>query len=98
MLGRMTILVVPIFVSSLEQGRRDALLAAEGGAEMVEFRIDTFSDAKNVNLLVHGSPVPVILTCRSVEEGGQCELSDAERMKLLDYPWTPAPRYVDVEL
>jgi 3-dehydroquinate dehydratase/shikimate dehydrogenase len=94
----MTYLCVPIFVSSLEQAKRDAILAAEHGADLVEYRIDTFTDTQNLDLLVRESPVPCILTCRSVEEGGQSELSDEERVKILDYPYTPTPRYVDLEL
>jgi 3-dehydroquinate dehydratase/shikimate dehydrogenase len=94
----MTHLCVPIFVQSRDQARRDGLLAAEHGADLIEYRIDTFTDTQNLDLLVHDSPVPCILTCRSVEEGGQSDLSDEERIKILDYPYTPTPRYVDLEL
>src|SRR5258707_8316800 len=94
----MTDLCVPIFVQSREQARRDALLAAEHGADLIEYRIDTFTDTQDLDLLGHDSPVPCILTCRSVEEGGQSDLSDEERVKILDYPYTPTPRYVDLEL
>jgi 3-dehydroquinate dehydratase/shikimate dehydrogenase len=94
----MTHLCVPIFVQSRDQARRDALVAAGHGADLIEYRIDTFNDTQSLDLLVHDSPVPCILTCRSVEEGGHSDLSDEERIKILDYPYTPTPRYVDLEL
>jgi 3-dehydroquinate dehydratase/shikimate dehydrogenase len=92
----MTRLCVPIFVSSLEQGRRDAVLAAEHGADFVEYRIDTFTDLEPLLALVTNSPVPCIVTCRSAEEGGQAELGDAARLDLLAELHTAA--YLDVEL
>lgn len=94
----MTQLCVPIFVHSREQARRDALLAAEAGADLVEYRIDTFADTTNLDLLVYDSPLPCILTCRSLAEGGQCDLSDEERIKLLESSNSTSPRYIDVEL
>src|SRR5438876_933817 len=36
----MSYLCVPIFVTSVEQARRDIALAAESGADIVELRID----------------------------------------------------------
>src|SRR5260370_1163409 len=92
----MTHLCVPIFVSSLEQARRDPVLAAEHGADLVEFRIDTFTDVENLKYLVKSSPLPSILTCRSSTEGGHSTLSDEERVKILDA--TTQARYVDLEL
>src|SRR4051812_14656020 len=94
----MTYLCVPIFATSLEQARRDALLAAEHGAELIEYRIDTFGDADALESLLKDSPVPCVVTCRSAAEGGRGELSDEERIARLDSPGTQWARYVDVEL
>src|SRR4051812_15643934 len=93
----MSYLCVAIYVNSLEQGRADALRAAEAGADLVEYRIDTFTEPR-VLALVQSSPVPCILTCRSREEGGQSELSDDERIELLGGPAAFEARYVDIEL
>src|SRR5438046_1319614 len=68
----MTRLCGPIVVSSLEQARRDAILAAEHGADLVEFRIDTFTDAAPLQQLLASCPVPAIVTCRAAWEGGHC--------------------------
>jgi 3-dehydroquinate dehydratase/shikimate dehydrogenase len=94
----MTHLCVPIFVHSLEQARRDAALAGEAGADMVEYRIDTFTDHGAVIALVEHSSLPCIVTCRSAEEGGQCELPDAQRLDILSEAGPFEAQYVDVEL
>jgi 3-dehydroquinate dehydratase/shikimate dehydrogenase len=94
----MTYLCVPIYVSSLDQGRRDAVVAAENGAELVEYRIDTFTDPDALGQLLTGCPLPCIVTCRSQAEGGQCELPDAQRLAVLDAAQIDCAQYVDVEL
>lgn len=94
----MTYLCVAIYVSTFEQARRDALNAAENGADLVEFRIDTFTDPEQVLALVQSSPLPCILTCRSASEGGNTELSDEQRLELLSDRGASEARYVDIEL
>jgi 3-dehydroquinate dehydratase/shikimate dehydrogenase len=94
----MTLLCVPIFVDSIEQAKRDVALAAEAGADLVELRIDDFTDEDLVQKLVTESILPVVLTCRPEWEGGHSGLSDAVRMALLRRGATGKARYVDVEL
>lgn len=93
----MTQLCVPIFVHSLQEANRDAILAAENGADLVEYRIDQFTDTGDIYILVNNSPLPCIITCRSREEGGHSELSDEERIEVLESPGAAASRYLDVE-
>jgi 3-dehydroquinate dehydratase/shikimate dehydrogenase len=94
----MTYLCVPIFVSSLEQGKRDAVLAAENGAELIEYRIDTFTDAQALQQLLTNCPLPCIVTCRSHSEGGQCDLGESSRADLLQHVVETDAAYIDVEL
>jgi 3-dehydroquinate dehydratase/shikimate dehydrogenase len=94
----MTHLCVPIFVSDATQARRDAILAAEAGADIVELRIDSFTDRSLVTELANDFPVPCIITCRASWEGGQSELDDEERLKLLEAAAAGGTRYVDIEL
>jgi 3-dehydroquinate dehydratase/shikimate dehydrogenase len=93
----MTQLCVPIYVHSLQEANRDALLAAENGADLVEYRIDQFTDSGDIYILVNNSPLPCIITCRSREEGGHAELTDEERVEVLESPGAAAARYLDVE-
>lgn len=94
----MTQLCVPIFVKDAAQARRDAILAAEAGADVVELRIDSLVDPQAVRDLVHEFPVACILTCRASWEGGHSELDDAGRLALLEAGADGATRYIDIEL
>jgi len=94
----MTRLCVAIFVRDLSRAQRDAIAAAEGGADMVELRIDQFTDKDQLVLLLQSISLPVIVTCRSVWEGGECELSTEDRLARLELAATSGAAYVDVEL
>jgi len=92
----MTHLCVPIFVASIEQAQRDAALAAEAGADLVELRIDTFDG--DIAALVKAISLPCIVTCRPAGEGGQCDLPDAVRLSRLSQAVDAGAAYIDVEL
>ena len=94
----MTHLCVPIFVSSTEQGLAAAARAAEHGADLIEYRIDTFTDPEALAALLKASPLPCILTCRAADEGGQGELSDEDRLSVLNLPAIADARFIDLEL
>lgn len=96
-----TRLAAAIYVHSLEQGLADAARAAEFGADLVEFRVDTFvDDLDGVARLVGGSPLPCILTCRAAWEGGQFDGDEAQRIALFERmgQLPQGPAYLDVEL
>lgn len=95
----MTYLCVPIFVEDYAQAERDAVLSAEAGADLVEFRIDRFADPARVKGIARCSPVPCIVTCRSPREGGvAAELTDDERIEAIKAAMNGMPAYVDLEL
>jgi 3-dehydroquinate dehydratase/shikimate dehydrogenase len=93
----MTRLCVPIFVSSVDQARRDAAVAAEAGADIVEFRIDRLTDAADLTPLLSGLG-PAIVTCRPRREGGFSDLSDTDRLLLLARAAEAGAAYIDLEL
>lgn len=93
----MTHLCVSIYVTDAAQARRDLALAAERGADMAELRIDTFTDEQEVKALIQASPVPVIVTCRSQEEGGKTTLDDVHRLALLTSAGEAGASYLDME-
>lgn len=94
----MTRLCVSIHVETLPQALRDALSAAEGGADLVELRIDLLQDPEEVRRLVRECPLPCIVTCRPTSEGGLCDLSDQERIPLLEAAALEGASYIDIEL
>ena len=109
----MTLVCAPITVESIDRALADAAVAAELGAELVEFRIDGFFEGSSgddatdalavaeLRRLIAASPLPVILTCRPTWEGGDYDGDDADRIalfeKLTAASDTP-PAYLDVEL
>ncbi|HWE95120.1 MAG TPA: type I 3-dehydroquinate dehydratase [Tepidisphaeraceae bacterium] len=94
----MTRLCAAIFVSDLAQARRDAVAAAEAGAEMVELRVDELTGHEQVRALIRECPLPCIVTCRPTWEGGQCDLPEGERMAVLEVAANVPATYIDVEL
>jgi 3-dehydroquinate dehydratase / shikimate dehydrogenase len=75
-----TYLCVPIFARTAEQFRRDALLAAEAGADIIELRADSIEDISAFlgDDAITRISLPVIFTCRPVWEGGQRKWPMAE--------------------
>ena len=94
----MTHLCAAIFVTDLAQALRDAIAAAEAGADMVELRIDEFTGHEQVRALIRDCPLPCIVTCRPTWEGGQCELPEGERTAALEVAAYAPATYLDVEL
>jgi 3-dehydroquinate dehydratase/shikimate dehydrogenase len=89
----MTQLCGSIFVESAEQARRDALLAAEAGADMLELRLDLLVEPMELPEM----PLPYIATCRPTREGGLSLLNDSARLDLIDACAQQAA-YIDIEL
>lgn len=106
----MSLVCVPITVHDLAPALADAHAARDGGADLVEFRIDEcFSgsgddrEERLVHALVADSPLPCIVTCRSVAEGGAYDGDEMERVSLLErlvlgQGVVHPPRFIDVEL
>lgn len=97
----MTKLTVAIMVRSLSQALSTAAQAAERGADLVEFRIDEFTeDHAAITALVEQSPLPSIVTIRPTFEGGLYEGDDARRITAFQAACagTRKPAYIDVEL
>lgn len=97
----MTRLTVPIMVHDLAQALADAARAAEFGADLVEFRIDRFTDdLPALGELVSRSALPCIVTCRPIWEGGEYDGDEQTRIAIFEHVGLGArpPAYIDVEL
>ncbi|WP_428387441.1 type I 3-dehydroquinate dehydratase [Mucisphaera sp.] len=97
----MTLIAVPIMVEDLEGALRSAVLAGERGADVVEYRVDRVADDTDlVCTLVDRSPLPCLLTCRPVWEGGDYDGDDQSRISLIEAAGlVPRPPvYIDIEL
>ena len=104
----MTMLCVPILADEPAIAKRDAILAAEKGADIVEFRVDLLMEADlsleariaQIKELVAESPLPCIVTCRPEWEGGLYAGGEDERVSMFEALGTAdsPPAYIDVEL
>jgi 3-dehydroquinate dehydratase / shikimate dehydrogenase len=108
----MTQICVPIMVEDHDESIRDATLAAEFGADLVEFRVDVYFEDKDESTdllqdridrvleLIKASPLPCIVTCRPHWEGGEYHGDDDERVSMYEALGTSdhPPAYIDVEL
>jgi len=88
-------------VESIDRALSAAAQAAEHGADLVELRIDNFTDSPSqVVELLERCALPCILTCRLAREGGEYTGSEDDRLHILQTAAnsTRPPAYIDVEL
>ena len=83
-------------------GAREAIWQAATVADLVELRLDylrdfDFRDVAALEHILEGKPLPVIITCRSFEEGGQQRIDDEVRLKLLVEGARRSADYCDIE-
>jgi 3-dehydroquinate dehydratase/shikimate dehydrogenase len=96
----MTMIAVPITVKSAPEALAQAARAAEFGADLVEYRVDTLADdPQTVIAVVKGSPLPCIVTCRHADEGGAFDDEPSQRLSMLRQVLRECPpAYIDLEL
>jgi 3-dehydroquinate dehydratase/shikimate dehydrogenase len=105
-----TLLCVPILFDDPARALDDARAAKDAGADLVEFRVDAFfsgnegpdsgDELEAIERLVRESPLPCIVTCRPVLEGGHYRGTESARAALLERlaSGDSPPAYIDVEL
>jgi len=98
----MTMLAVSIMVDNAEQALAQAALAAERGADLVEYRLDRVVDSPqwpSMAKLSRHSPLPFIATCRPDWEGGEFDRDESLRAFALATLMAQGfLSYLDVEL
>ncbi|MFQ5790984.1 MAG: shikimate dehydrogenase [Acidobacteriota bacterium] len=92
----MTRVIASVLVSSLAE-MLQALKERTDGADLVELRVDALADL-DLDRLRAASEKPVVLTCRSLQEGGLFRGSEEERLAVLRKGLELEFDYVDVEL
>lgn len=70
--------------------------ARDGGADLLEWRLDVTRDPELETVLLQ-SPLPIIATVRSIEQGGHFSGSRQEQLRLLVQAATFGSSYVDWE-
>lgn len=87
---------------TVETARAAIRRAPEFGADLIELRLDylrdfDFSDSAALARLLDKRTVPVIITCRAIEEGGYQRVDDRTRMRLLIEGVRQGADYCDIE-
>jgi len=90
--------IQPDAAGDLDRCMRAAEAAAAEGAGLIEWRLDALAPDVPADLTSR-SPRPAILTARSVEEGGACELDGDALADWVDAASAldPPPAWIDVE-
>ncbi len=104
----MSKLAVSIFVHDPATALADARRAKAAGADMVELRVDALFEPgppphnklAAMVTLINQCPLPCILTCRPVWEGGLYEGDDQSRLAIFEHAGLAdrPPAYLDIEL
>ena len=94
-----TALIVPLTQSSVEDMRLAMRAAAEAGADIAELRLDYLDrvDRADLHGLLEGRPLPVIVTCRPVRQGGRFAGPEGDRLGVLAAAAELGAETIDVE-
>src|SRR3954462_6296773 len=88
-----------ICISIAQESRRMALadmLNASRQCDLLEVRLDRFGKAPDVGELLPAKPKPVIMSCRRVQDGGEWQGTEEERMALLRQCIISKADYVEI--
>ncbi|KAG5232535.1 bifunctional dehydroquinate dehydratase/shikimate dehydrogenase [Salix suchowensis] len=99
--GSPTLLCTPLRGTTVDQMLMHMSKAKNIGADVVEIRLDcltNFNPHRDLEILINQSPLPTLVTCRPVWEGGQYEGDETERQYVLRLAMQFGANYVDVEL
>jgi 3-dehydroquinate dehydratase/shikimate dehydrogenase len=101
----MTYLTVPIAAKNLDQARQQIKAAKAAGAEMLELRTDYLENLSVdlvKNLIAEAKttapePLPIIVTCRDVRQGGAINYPDQLRIDILAEALKSGVEFIDFE-
>ncbi len=89
--------VVSIHALGREQAQRDAARAAMAGADWIELRLDRWPMDQDLTALIEGIRLPVLVACRTPEDGGAFRGALGERRELLTAALHAGARGLDLE-
>src|SRR5688500_14694061 len=75
---------------------RQARVAAEETADLVELRLDSMT-SPDPEAALAGRRKPAIVTCRPRREGGMFDGSEEERLRILERAQTLGAEFIDIE-
>jgi len=92
----LTQICVSVMVEEVDRVLEKMYRARDEGADLLEWRLDV-TRAPEVEIILPQSPLPVIATVRSVEQGGHFQGTRQEQLRLLIRAATSGSSYIDWE-
>ncbi|HJQ69161.1 MAG TPA: shikimate dehydrogenase [Blastocatellia bacterium] len=94
--------VCAVITEETTAAARARMREAAQAADMIEIRLDylrdfDFTKPENLGSLLEDKPLPVIITCRSADEGGRQMIDDEIRLRLLVEGARRGADYCDIE-
>ncbi|PKA56668.1 Bifunctional 3-dehydroquinate dehydratase/shikimate dehydrogenase, chloroplastic [Apostasia shenzhenica] len=95
-----TLVCVPLVAKSVEQMVGEMAAAKDGGADLVEIRLDhlaSFDPRRDLGVLLSSRPLPALVTYRPKWEGGEYEGDDDKRFEALLLAMELGADFIDIE-
>ncbi len=94
--------ICAVITEETTQSARAAIRKTASFADIIEVRLDylrdfDFADLNSLRALLEDKPLPAIITCRSINEGGQQFVDEETRLKLLVEGARSLADYCDIE-
>jgi len=94
--------VCAVIAEETVDAARAAMKRAGGIADLIELRLDflrdfDFSNPNSLRVLLEDKPLPVIITCRAISEGGAQQIDEQIRIRLLVEGAKRFADYCDIE-
>lgn len=94
--------ICAVITEETVEAARAAIRRAADVADLIELRLDylqdfDFGDLNTLISLIEDKPLPVIITCRSLAEGGRSHVDDRVRIRLLVEGARQTANYCDIE-
>ncbi len=91
-------IIASVFAQSSEQVARRAQQAAMAGADWLELRLDRWPLGTDIGPALAASRLPVLVACRTPEDGGHFRGTALERRELLGHALAAGAAGLDLEL
>ncbi len=90
-------IIASVFAESREQIARCAQKAAMAGADWLELRLDRWQKGRDLEAAIAAVRLPVLVACRTPEDGGQFRGTLGERRELLSMALEAGAQGLDLE-
>lgn len=90
-------IIASVFAETREQVLRQAARAAMAGADWIELRLDRWPSQQDLAPVLEGIRLPVLVACRTPDDGGQFRGTLAERREMLTAALDAGAQGLDLE-